>query len=262
MKDPGWPEAECRPESPTAASSTPTPRVGAASNNSRGPSISPLLSQTTFRTFSVYAPSWSSLAITSSLSSSSDLLIPEYTTIPTSSASSVVAHGNLRMTSSATTVNPLPVTSTAQSSSKETLHLSTSPANRMSTKPTSTAISSSAPTNISQSPSSLWQNMSSEAQAGLIIGLCLLAVCLVFIILYLLDRHERRPIPSPPPRFNPRTTVDSSGIRWPEKVTLQGDAKDFHTWTRQYEKEHRFRTSLREGQYGMETEGFSGSWVG
>lgn len=146
-----------------------------------------------------------------------------------------------------------PVSRNGASHTRSTSHLSLS---NMSAEPTITSISLSnpSPTDAPQSSSSLWQNMSSEAQAGLIIGLCILALGLVLIILFLLDRYKRRHIPPlQHSTFNPKTTIDSSGIRWPEKVALHGDAKDFYSWTRQYEKEHRFRTSLREGQYRIET---------
>jgi hypothetical protein len=37
----------------------------------------------------------------------------------------------------------------------------------------------------------------------------------------------------------PKTSVDSAGIRWPEGVVLTGDAKEIHGWTAEYDRECR-----------------------
>jgi hypothetical protein len=42
----------------------------------------------------------------------------------------------------------------------------------------------------------------------------------------------------------PKTSLDSSGIRWPEGVVLTGDAKEIHGWTAGYDRDYRGRMSL------------------
>jgi hypothetical protein len=42
----------------------------------------------------------------------------------------------------------------------------------------------------------------------------------------------------------PKTSLDSAGIRWPEGVVLTGDAKEIHDWTTEYDRDYRGRMSL------------------
>ncbi|KAL2070029.1 hypothetical protein VTL71DRAFT_14709 [Oculimacula yallundae] len=129
------------------------------------------------------------------------------------------------------------------------------------------------PTNTTHSSSSPWQQMNTANQALLILGLSILAIALSIITLFLLDRYKfkhKRLLPflskskhtNNNKNINPTTFLDAHGIRWPEKVALQGDAEEFHAWTMQYEKDRRLRTSLREGRYRIsEGGGGDGEWV-
>ncbi|KAG4436553.1 hypothetical protein IFR05_007948 [Cadophora sp. M221] len=268
VENPGPPKAEeCSQEVGTGAWSMPK-GVTTTSNNPPISAIQSSTSQEEFQSISVSEVQPPSLTL--ALSAASNTQNPARTA--PSASTTCLTFNQISLTADRTSLTSQETSQTQMSSypvsrnrvphTKSSSHLFPS---NVSANATTTSISPSIPppTDAPQSCSSLWQNMSSEAQAGLIIGLCILALGLVVIILFLLDRHKRRHIPpSQLSTFNPETTVDGSGIRWPEKVTLQGDAKDFHSWTRQYEKEHRFRTSLREGQYRIETGKLGGSWVG
>lgn len=41
--------------------------------------------------------------------------------------------------------------------------------------------------------------------------------------------------------------IDENGIRWPERVVLKGESKEFHDWTRRYRKEQVAKMRLRNG---------------
>ncbi|KAG4413747.1 hypothetical protein IFR04_013097 [Cadophora malorum] len=117
VKDPGWPEAECRPKSPTAASGTPKPRFEAASNNSQGHSILHRWRRRHFNHFQLHragqvSPSTRPLP--------RHQTSPEYTTFPTSSASFNAVHGNLRIASSSKMADTSLKMSTTQSFSTKT----------------------------------------------------------------------------------------------------------------------------------------------
>lgn len=258
------PSEDCSPGIGTATSSTPQ-GVVAASNNSPTFSMQSSLPRQTLKSFSVSQIDASSVTLALSTASCTRTPIPG----PTSSASITIA--NLDQTSS-TPISTSPLSrsisemrmASARISLGRIPHSSISSADVWSTNPSnpSTSMFSSTPTPTydADSSSSFWQDMNSGAQSGIIIGLSILALVLIFIVLFLLDRRKRRLIPRlKTPTFNPKTTIDSSGIRWPEKVTLYGDAKAYHSWTGQYEKERRFRRSLREGEYRIETGKLGGS---
>lgn len=41
------------------------------------------------------------------------------------------------------------------------------------------------------------------------------------------------------PAGEPKTSMDSVGIRWPEPVVLRGDAKEIREWTEEYGRERK-----------------------
>ncbi|CZS97500.1 uncharacterized protein RAG0_06559 [Rhynchosporium agropyri] len=144
--------------------------------------------------------------------------------------------------------------------------VSTMPASTPIFTPSPTLSSFPSSTSITQPASSLWQDMSTSAQACLIVALCILTISLSIITLFLLDRCKHRHM-SPfttPENYHPNTTIGARGILWPEKVILRGDAKEFHALTRQYERDPPLRTSLREGGKYLsldQTETPRGFWV-
>jgi hypothetical protein len=52
----------------------------------------------------------------------------------------------------------------------------------------------------------------------------------------------------------PKTSVDSAGIRWPEGVVLTGDAKEIRGWTAEYDREYRGGKSLSVARWEKECE--------
>jgi len=107
-----------------------------------------------------------------------------------------------------------------------------------------------------------WQNWNSGAKVGCIFGTIIIFLAVLVLVIIFIARRKRREhtLSSPtddqlygsPPGIQveviaagePKTSLDSSGIRWPEGVVLTGDAKEIHEWTTEYDHDYRSRVSL------------------
>jgi hypothetical protein len=179
------------------------------------------------------------------------------------------------------TTTLLPISSTAFSS---LIPISTSAAGttsisyytEMGTSTLSSASSTSTTSTITTTPSSGmqvssnqsgispkgWQSWNSGAKAGCIVGTIIIFLAvLVLAIIFITQRKRRKHTLSSATddrlygslpgiqveviaAGEPKTSLDSAGIRWPEGVVLTGDAKEIHEWTTDYDRDYRGRMSL------------------
>jgi hypothetical protein len=108
-----------------------------------------------------------------------------------------------------------------------------------------------------------WQSWNLGAKAGCIVGTIIIFLAVLVLAITFITRRKRRlhalssPIDddrlygSPPgtqveviAAGEPKTSLDSSGIRWPEGVMLTGDSQEIHGWTAEYDRDYRGRMSL------------------
>jgi hypothetical protein len=116
--------------------------------------------------------------------------------------------------------------------------------------------------NQSGGPPRGWQSWNSGTKVGCIVGTIIIFLAVLVLVIIFITRRKRREhtLSSPnddrlygsPPEITleviaagePKTSLDSSGIRWPEGVVLTGDAKEIHEWTIEYDRDYKGRMSL------------------
>jgi hypothetical protein len=109
--------------------------------------------------------------------------------------------------------------------------------------------------------------MSIDAKVGAMIGLVMLFLTIAVLTILFCSRKRRRlrlqaaKLPSVDPQsifhtpvfYNrnrnnnsspDRVSLDSAGIRWPEKVKLSGDAKEINDLTKEFEGEYKARRPM------------------
>lgn len=216
-----------------------------------------------------------------SISTSFQVVIPQIspvTEVSTSvTSSSISQSGNsVPFTSSNATSHAISASHTSQMivNSSENVSISTptvvpaSSANTVSSEASQSPIPP-ANANSAATSSTIIKKWSIDAKVGAIIGIVMLFLTIAVLSILFCTRKRRRlrlqaaKVPSIDPqsifhtpvfynrktstgsaRNTGRVSLDSAGIRWPEKVMLSGEAKEIHDLTKEFEGEYKNRRPL------------------
>jgi hypothetical protein len=193
------------------------------------------------------------------------------TSIVTSTQPASVVEGTAFSVTSFVATSPVAsaVSSTQSASVIKTATVAPSQSSRFSAAPGRTQLAS----NSTAGSLNIIMKMSVDAKVGASISIAMvfLAISILTILFCTRNRRRRRLLAAKHPSVDPRSifhtpvfynrnenseraSLDTSGIRWPQKVKLRGDAKEIYDLTRECEGEYKSRRPLSCRKKREETE--------